>query len=100
MHDLVIENALIFDGTGGLPRHADIAIDHDRVTDVGPDLGLSRERIDAEGLALAPGIIDSHTHFDAQITWDPMVAPSPEHGVTTVLIGTVSYTHLTLPTKA
>ena len=52
MHDLVIENALIFDGTGGPPRHADIAIDHDRVTDVGPDLGVSRERIDAEGLAL------------------------------------------------
>ena len=47
MHDLVIENALIFDGTGGPPRHADIAIDHDRVTDVGPDLGMSRERIDA-----------------------------------------------------
>ena len=65
MHDFVIENALIFDGTGKPPRHTNIAIDDDRVTDVGPDLGMSRERIDAEGLALAPGIIDSHTHFDA-----------------------------------
>jgi N-acyl-D-aspartate/D-glutamate deacylase len=92
MHDLIIENALIFDGTGGPPRHNDVAIDHDRVTDVGPNLGMSRERIDAEGLALAPGIIDSHTHFDAQITWDPMVAPSPEHGVTTVLIGNCGFT--------
>ena len=92
MHDLVIENALVFDGTGRPPRHVDISIDHDRVTDVGPDLGLSRERIDAEGLALAPGIIDSHTHFDAQITWDPMVTPSPEHGVTTVLIGNCGFT--------
>jgi N-acyl-D-aspartate/D-glutamate deacylase len=92
MHDLLIENALIFDGTNSPPRHADLAIDHDRVTDVGHSLGVSRERIDADGLALAPGIIDSHTHFDAQITWDPMVTPSPEHGVTTVLIGNCGFT--------
>ena len=92
MHDLIIRNALIVDGAG-TPRHrGDLAVKDGRIAAIGRDLGAARETVDAEGLMLAPGIIDGHTHFDAQLTWDPYADPSPAHGVTTVVIGNCGFT--------
>lgn len=91
--DLLIEAALVFDGTGAAPRRADVAVADGRILAVGPRLALrAARRIAADGLALMPGIIDSHTHFDAQITWDPSLRPSPALGVTTAVIGNCGFT--------
>ncbi len=93
MHQLLIRNASVFDGSGQPPTVQDVAISHGRITAVGPALaGSALEVLDAEGLALMPGIIDSHTHFDAQITWDPQLRPSPALGVTTAVIGNCGFT--------
>ncbi len=93
MHQLLIRNALVFDGTGQAPVIQDVAVAGGRIAAIGTALDLSaRETIDAQGLALMPGIIDSHTHFDAQITWDPQVRPSPALGVTTAVIGNCGFT--------
>ncbi|RVQ69672.1 hypothetical protein EKN06_05805 [Croceicoccus ponticola] len=92
MHDLVIKQATIYDGLGGLPYMADIAVADGKITAIGTDLGLAVEMIDASGLALMPGIIDSHTHYDAQVTWDPLCDPSPALGVTTVVMGNCGFT--------
>ncbi|MEK9672004.1 MAG: amidohydrolase family protein [Rhodospirillaceae bacterium] len=90
--DLVIRGADVFDGLGGAAVKADVAVDDGRIAQVGTVPEKGREEIDAGGLALMPGIIDSHTHFDAQITWDPWCMPSPQLGVTTVLIGNCGFT--------
>ena len=87
MHDLVIRNGLVVDGTGAPARKADIAIDDGVVAAVGEVNDLGREEIDAEGLLVTPGFVDIHTHFDGQITWDPLLTPSFWHGVTTVVMG-------------
>ncbi len=87
MHDLVIRNGLVVDGTGGAPRHADVAIDGSLITDVGDVDGLARREIDADGAVVAPGWVDIHTHYDGQVTWDPELAPSSHHGVTTAIMG-------------
>jgi len=92
MHDLVIRNALICDGTGAAPVRGALAVEGDRIAAVGRDVGAARESIDADGLVLAPGIIDTHTHYDAQITWDAVADPSPALGVTSVLIGNCGFT--------
>ena len=87
MHDLVIRNGLVVDGTGAPARKADIAIDDGVVAAVGEVNDLGREEIDADGLLVTPGFVDIHTHFDGQITWDPLLTPSFWHGVTTVVMG-------------
>ena len=87
MHDLVIAAANVVDGTGAPARHADVAVDAGRITEVGPDVGAAHRRIDGDGLLLAPGWVDIHTHYDGQVTWDPEVSPSSWHGVTTVVMG-------------
>lgn len=92
MHDLVIRNAYVIDGTGAPGRHADLAVRDGRIAALGSEIGAGREEIDADGLALMPGIIDTHTHYDAQITWDPALSPSPSLGVTTVVIGNCGFT--------
>jgi len=92
MHDLVIRNATLLAGLGGAPRVADLAIQSGRIAALGSELGAARETLDADGLALMPGIIDNHTHYDAQITWDPGVSPSPALGVTTAVIGNCGFT--------
>jgi len=93
MHDIVFKNALVLDGTGGPSAIEDVAIEDGRICAIGRNLhGPAREIVDADGLALMPGIIDSHTHYDAQITWDPRVRPSPTLGVTTVVIGNCGFT--------
>ena len=92
MHDLIIDNAVLYDGSGAAPRRASVAVTGDRIAEVGTISGEARERINAAGLGLMPGIIDTHTHYDAQITWDPFVNPSPELGVTTVVMGNCGFT--------
>jgi len=87
MHDLVVRNGLVVDGTGGEPFHADVAIDGDRIVAVGDDAGPARRELDADGRIVTPGWVDMHTHYDAQATWDAELTPSGWHGVTTVVMG-------------
>lgn len=87
MHDLVIRGGTVVDGTGGPVVEADVAIDGGRITAVGANLGKGREEVDARGLLVTPGFVDIHTHYDGQATWDPEMAPSSWHGVTTVVMG-------------
>ena len=92
MHDLIIRNALLLDGLGSAPVIGDLAVTEEKITGIGQNLGTSRETLQAEGLALMPGIIDNHTHYDAQLTWDPLASPSPALGVTTAVIGNCGFT--------
>ena len=92
MHDLVIRNALLLDGLRSPARIADLGVMNGVISQVGKIEGPARKTIDAGGLALMPGIIDNHTHYDAQITWDPWVSPSPRLGVTTAIIGNCGFT--------
>src|SRR5574341_575869 len=92
MHDLLIKNAQIFDGLGSLPVMGELAVNGGRIAGIGEDLGPAHELVDAQGLALMPGIVDTHTHYDAQITWDPMTHPSPALGVTTLVMGNCGFT--------
>ncbi len=90
MHDLVIRNGSVVDGTGGpaqAPGTADIAIDGERITGVGQVDGKGRREIDALGRLVTPGFVDIHTHYDGQATWDPEVTPTSWHGVTTIVMG-------------
>lgn len=90
MHDLVIRGGLVVDGTGMAPREVDVAIDGGLITAVGSAAGRGREEIDAKGRIVTPGFVDLHTHYDAQVMWDPILAPSAWHGVTTVIMGNCS----------
>jgi N-acyl-D-amino-acid deacylase len=93
MLDLLIRNALVFDGSGGEPAVRDVAMGQGKIRAIGRRISESASQVvNADGLALMPGIIDSHTHFDAQITWDPYVRPSPALGVTTAVIGNCGFT--------
>ncbi|MDP1749873.1 MAG: amidohydrolase family protein [Reyranella sp.] len=85
--DLVIRNGTVLDGTGAEPREADVAVLDGRIAAVGRIAGTGREEIDAKGLAVTPGFVDIHTHYDGQVTWDERFSPSSGHGVTTVLMG-------------
>lgn len=87
MHDLVIRGGLVVDGTGAKGRTADIAIDNGLVTEVGNINAKGKREIDATGLVVTPGWVDIHTHYDGQVTWDPLLSPSCWHGVTTVVMG-------------
>jgi N-acyl-D-aspartate/D-glutamate deacylase len=85
--DLIIENGVLVDGTGAPARRGDIAVADGRIAEVGVVSGLARHRIDASDCVVAPGFIDPHTHYDAQICWDRAITPSSWHGVTTVVMG-------------
>ncbi len=87
MHDLVIRNGTIVDGTGNTRFLGDIAIDGRLISLVGKVTGSGREEIDATGKIVAPGFVDIHTHYDGQATWDQEMAPSSWHGVTTIVMG-------------
>jgi len=87
MHDLVIRNGKIVDGTGAPAFGGDIAIDGGTIAAVGGKAGPGRREIDAAGLLVTPGWVDIHTHYDGQAVWDPYLSPSSWHGVTTVMIG-------------
>jgi N-acyl-D-aspartate/D-glutamate deacylase len=92
MFDLAIHDAILLDGTGLPPRRGGVAVKDGRIVEVGYIRGAARATVEAEGLALMPGIIDNHTHYDAQITWDPWASPSPTLGVTTAIIGNCGFT--------
>ena len=92
MIDLIIRNAQLFDGSRNAPIKADLAIAAGVISALGKDLGAARETIDGTGLALMPGIIDNHTHYDAQITWDTTLASSVALGVTSAVIGNCGFT--------
>ncbi|HEX5615843.1 MAG TPA: D-aminoacylase [Acidimicrobiia bacterium] len=92
MHDVVIRSGTVVDGTGAPARVADVAIDGDRVTDVGRVDGRGRRELDADGLVVTPGFVDIHTHLDAQLAWDPTGSSSCWHGVTSVVLGNCGVT--------
>jgi N-acyl-D-aspartate/D-glutamate deacylase len=92
MHDVVIRDGEIVDGTGAGPRRGDVAIDGDRLTEVGTVDGRGHREIDAGGRLVTPGFVDVHTHFDAQLFWDPAATPSSYQGVTTVVMGNCGVT--------
>jgi len=87
MHDIVVRNGLIYDGSGSPPSRGDVAIDSGRITAVGVVEKSGREEINAGGNAITPGFVDVHTHYDGQVLWNDRLVPSSEHGVTTVIMG-------------
>src|SRR5262245_18096549 len=87
MHDIVIRGGTIIDGSGTAAYSGDVAIADGRIAAVGGKQGPGKRDIDATGLLVTPGWVDIHTHYDAQAMWDPLLAPSCWHGVTTVMFG-------------
>jgi N-acyl-D-aspartate/D-glutamate deacylase len=87
MHDIVIRGGTILDGSGAEAFTGDVAVDGGKISAVGSKAGPGRREIDANGLLVTPGWVDVHTHYDGQATWDPVLAPSSWHGVTTILFG-------------
>src|SRR5262249_25435896 len=91
--DLVLRGGTVVDGTGRSSFAADVAIDDGRITAIEPRVTESATRtIDASGSVVAPGFIDIHTHHDAQLIWDPALASSSRHGITTVIEGNCGFT--------
>ena len=89
----VLRGGLLVDGTGAPPRAADVVIAADRITAIEAPGTVSGDGdvVDLDGLVLAPGFIDCHTHYDAQVLWDPDLTPSSWHGVTTVVMGNCGF---------
>src|SRR5262245_48874028 len=94
MFDLLIRDALLIDGSGAPAHPGSLAVNGDRIAAIIPSAAVApaARTIDAGGRALAPGFIDLHTHYDAQVFWDPYFTSSSWHGVTTVVIGNCGYT--------
>src|SRR5580658_8622151 len=88
----VLRGADVVDGTGAPSRRVDVAVADGRIVGVGPDLPDDFPTVDLTGLVLAPGFVDPHTHYDAQVFWDPGLTPSSWHGVTTVVMGNCGLT--------
>ncbi len=86
-YDLLIKNGTVVDGTDASPRHADVAVVAGKIAEIGKIDDGARRVIDAADCVVTPGFVDPHTHYDAQICWDPAVTPSSWHGVTTVVMG-------------
>ena len=87
MHDLIIKNGTVIDGTGSPKILSDIAITDGMICEVGKISENSKRTINAEGKLVTPGWVDIHTHYDGQATWDPYLTPSSWHGVTTCVFG-------------
>jgi N-acyl-D-amino-acid deacylase len=92
MHDLILKGGRIYDGSGMPSFFGDVAIRDGRIEEIGRINAAADQVLDVGGLAVAPGIIDFHTHFDAQLWWDPLASSSSEHGVTTIVMGNCGLT--------
>lgn len=92
MHDLAFRNCLLLDGSGRPAVHGDLAVKDGLISALGKVEGPAKQVVEADGLALMPGIVDNHTHYDAQVTWDPLLSPSATLGVTTAIIGNCGFT--------
>jgi len=92
MYDLVIKNGVVVDGSGLPGYRADVGVRHGRIANIGRIRERAREVIDADGHVVAPGIVDGHTHMDAQVFWDPLGTSSCYHGITTVVMGNCGFT--------
>ena len=86
-YELIIRSGVVVDGNGGDPYAGDVAVDHGVIAAVGTFPGRGQQEIDADGVVIAPGFVDVHTHYDGQATWDSRLQPSSWHGVTTVVMG-------------
>ena len=87
-YDMLLKGGTIVDGTGAKRYAADVAINDGLIVEIGkPDASGAKRVIDASGLVIAPGVIDVHTHYDAQLCWDGVLETSAAHGVTTVIQG-------------
>jgi len=91
-HDLVIRGGFIVDGTGAPGHTGDLAVSGGRIAEVGTVTGRGTREVDARELVVAPGFIDPHTHYDAQLTWDPSASCTSWHGVTTIVTGNCGFT--------
>src|ERR1700694_4312011 len=91
-HDLVIRGGTVVDGSGRAPYAADVAVDGNRVTEMGKVTDSARRTLDASGRLVTPGFVDIHTHLDAQLAWDPVFSSSCWHGVTSVVLGNCGVT--------
>src|ERR1051326_4240461 len=89
-YDLLIKNGRVIDGSGTPAFRADVAVRKGKIAEIGKVRASAIRTIDAEGLVVAPGFIDTHCHYDAQVTWDPLCTFSCYHGVTSVIIGNCS----------
>jgi N-acyl-D-amino-acid deacylase len=89
-YDLLIKNGRIVDGSGGPSYKGDVGVKDGKIVEIGKLSGPAARTVDAEGLVVAPGFIDNHCHYDAQVTWDPLCSFSCDHGATTVIFGNCS----------